>query len=144
MIKRKLQVPYIISVLLLLIILSNRMYKNINALSFLIPVIIGSLLIGVFAVYLFGKDMKLYKNLYFISYVITIGLAFVPVLGVYIEGNNYIYGFPAQWFSYYSSGYVSLELLGFLFNYFVIYLVLRFVFNIFSRFSKGSHTEISH
>ncbi len=132
--KEKLQIPFIISVLLLLTIFSSREYKDIGEPSFLIPVIIGSLLIGIFTVYLFGKDMKLYKNLYFISYLVTMGFAFIPVLGIYIESNNYFYGFPARWFSYYSSGYVSFELLGFLFNYFVIYLVFRFAVNIFSKF----------
>ncbi|MFD2042898.1 hypothetical protein ACFSTA_01090 [Ornithinibacillus salinisoli] len=130
----KLQVFYIISVLLLLMIFSNKAYNNIGEPSFLVPVIIGSLLIGVIGLYLFGKDMRLYKNLYFISYMITIGFAFVPVLGVYIENGDYFYGFPAQWFNYYSSGYVNFEMLGFLFNFFVIYLVLRFMTKIFKVF----------
>ncbi|MUK87833.1 hypothetical protein GMD78_05395 [Ornithinibacillus sp. L9] len=138
--KGKFQFFYIISLLLLLMILSNRMYNNIGEPIFLIIVIIGSLIIGLVGVYLFGKDMRIYKNLYFVSYIITIGFAFVPVLGVYIENGNYYYGFPAQWFSYYSNGYVNFEILGFVFNFFIIYLVLRFLTKITSSFFKNNHT----
>ena len=136
-----LQVLYIISVLLLLIIFSNRAYNNIGEPSFIIPVIIFSLLIGVIGVYVFGNDMRLYKNLYFISYLITIGFAFVPDLGVYIEDGTYSYGFPAQWFSYYPSIYVTFELLGFLFDYFLIYLMLRFLSKTILRFSNNYHIK---
>ena len=136
--KGKLKAFYIISVFLLLMFFSNRAYNNIGEPSFIVPVIIVSLLIGVIGVYLFGKDMKLYKNLHFISYLITVGFAFVPVVGVYIEDGNHFYGFPAQWFGhYYLSGYVHFELLGFLFNYFIIYFILRLLIKTFSRFSKG-------
>ncbi|MUK88302.1 hypothetical protein GMD78_07860 [Ornithinibacillus sp. L9] len=142
--KGKLQVLYIISVLALLMIFSNRNYNSIEELSFIVPVILVALLIGMIGVYLFGKDMRLYKNLYFISYMITIGFAFVPVLGVYIEDGSYYYGFPAQWFNYYSNGYVNFELGGFVFNYFIVYLILRFLTKIFLRFSNDNYTETSN
>ncbi|MBC5638798.1 hypothetical protein H8S33_18670 [Ornithinibacillus sp. BX22] len=142
--KGKLQVLYIISVLALLMIFSNRNYISIEELSFIVPVIIVSLLIGVIGVYLFGKDMKLYKYLYFICYMITIGFVFVPVLGVYIEDGSYYYGFPAQWFNYYSNGYVNFELGGFVFNYFIVYLILRFLTKIFLRFSNDNYTETNN
>ncbi|WP_042150210.1 hypothetical protein [Paucisalibacillus sp. EB02] len=142
--KGKLQVLYIISVLALLMIFSNRYYTSIGELNFIVPVIIVSLLIGVIGVYLFGKDIRLYKNVYFISYMITIGLVFVPVLGVYIEDGSYFYGFPAQWFNYYSNGYVNFELGGFLFNYFIIYLILRLLNKILLRFFKDNYTETSN
>lgn len=137
----KAKVFYIISIFLLLTIFSNRLY-NIGDPSFLVPVIIIALGIGVIGVYLFGKEMKLYKNLHFISYVITVGFAFVPVLGVYIEDGNRSYGFPAQWFSYYYiNGSVSIHFSGFLFNYFIFYFILRFLNKMLLRFSKDGKIE---
>lgn len=135
--KAKLKVLYIISVFLILMIYSNRAF-NIEELSFLVPVIIVVLGIGVIGVYLFSKDMKLYKNLHFISYVITVGFAFVPGIGVYIENGIRSYGFPSQWFNYlYMSGYVSFNLVGFLFNYFIFYFILRFLSKSILRFSQN-------
>lgn len=123
----KIRIIYIISVFLLLVTFSNRSY-NIGEPSFIVPVIIVALVIGVVGVYLFGKDMRLYKNLYFISYILTIGFVFVPILGVHIEEGSRSYGFPAQWFNYYYlSGSVSLHLIGFLFNFFLFYFFLRLI-----------------
>ncbi|MRH43271.1 hypothetical protein GH741_11325 [Aquibacillus halophilus] len=134
---KKPKILYIIVVFLLIVIFSNRSY-NVGEPSFFVPVIIVSLVIGVIGVYLFGKDMRLYKNLYFLSYVITIGAAFVPIIGVNMEESNLSYGFPAQWFDYYHlSGSVSFHLFGFLFNFFIFYFVLRFSSKTFLRFSKS-------
>ncbi|WP_223701729.1 hypothetical protein [Sutcliffiella deserti] len=135
--KDKLQIFYIISVFVFLAILSNRSY-DIGEPSFFVPVSIVSFVIGVVGVYLFGKDMRLYKNLYFISYVITVGMAFVPVIGVYMESGAPSYGFPAQWFNYHPiSGSVSFSIFGFLFNFFIFYFLLRLLFKMFLRFSKN-------
>ncbi|MFA9557641.1 hypothetical protein ACERII_10085 [Evansella sp. AB-rgal1] len=135
--KNKLQILYIVIVFLFLAFFSTRSY-NVGDPSFYVPSIIIALAIGVIGIYLFGKDMRLYKNLYFLSYVITIGIAFVPVIGVFIENGNRFYGFPAQWLSYYlPSGYVSLHLLGFLFNFFLIYFLLRILSKMVLRFSKN-------
>ncbi|UCZ55060.1 hypothetical protein LGQ02_10185 [Bacillus shivajii] len=94
--KTKLKVFYVICVVLFLVLFSTRSYNNIDGLSFIVPVLIMALGIGVIGVYLFGSDMKLYNNLHFISYVMTVGFAFVPVIGVYIEGGTRSYGFPSQ------------------------------------------------
>lgn len=134
--KSKLQILYIIIVSLLLIIFSNRTYTR-GGLNVIVPVITVSLGIGVIGVYLFGKDMKLHKNLHFISYVLTIGFAFVPVIGVYIVDGTRSYGFPAQWFIHYMSGYVNLQLTGFLFNYYLFYFILLFISKIALRFSNN-------
>ena len=141
--RNKPQLIYVMGVLVILMMFSNRSYNDIGKLSFIVPAIIVSLLIGVIGVYLFGEDMRLYKNLYFISYILTIGFAFVPVIGVYNEDGNSFYGFPAQWFSYYPSGYVSLELLGFLFNYFLIYLTLNLLIKLLFNFSKHNNIKVS-
>jgi hypothetical protein len=125
MTKDKCKIFYIIFVFLSLIIFPMRTY-NIESPTFFVPVFIAAIIIGVIGVYLFGKDMRLYKNLYFLSYLTTISIVFIPVLGVYIEGDDRFYGFPAQWFSYYHiSGSVSVELLGFLFNFFIFYFCFR-------------------
>ncbi|MBM7606676.1 hypothetical protein JOC75_004730 [Metabacillus crassostreae] len=126
MIKDTCKVLYIFLVFYLITIIPPMRFYDIEEPSFFVPFIIVALIIGVMGVYLFGKDMKLYKNFYFLSYVITIGIVFVPVIGVYTEGDDSFYGFPAQWFSYYPiNGSVSLQPLGFLFNCFIFYLIFR-------------------
>jgi len=134
--KDKLKVLYVISIFLLLMIFSNRVY-NIEDLRFLVPVIIIALGIGISGVYLFGKDMKLYNNFHFICYVLTVGFAFVPVIGVHIDEGTRSYGFPSQWISYhYMFGRISFNLLGFLFNCFIFYLILRLLSKLILRFSQ--------
>lgn len=135
----KLKILYIISIFLLLVIFSYGSYNiKVGDVNVFVPAIIVALFIGVIGVYLFGKDMRLYKNLYFISYVITLGIAFVPVIGVYMERGNPSYGFPAQWFDYSPiSGVVSFHLLGFLFNFFIFYLLLRLLKKTFLSLSKN-------
>ncbi|MGM0845101.1 MAG: hypothetical protein ACQEUT_09000 [Bacillota bacterium] len=135
MVKDKSKILYIFFVFLSLIIFTQGTY-DIEAPSFFVPVFIVALIIGVIGVFLFGKDMRLYKNLYFLSYLITISIVFVPVLGVYFEDGNRFYGFPAQWFSYYHiSGSVSVELFGFLFNFFIFYFSFRLLKKILSSSS---------
>jgi hypothetical protein len=75
---------YVIFVSLSLIFFPQGTY-DIEEPSFFVPIYIVALIIGVIGVYLFGKDMRFYKNLYFLSYLVTISIVFVPVLGVYIE-----------------------------------------------------------
>lgn len=119
----------------MLIIFTQGTY-DIDEPSFFVPVIIFSLLLGVFGVYLLGKDMDLLKNLYFLSYVMTIGIAFAPAIGSYIEDGDRFYGFPAQWFSHYHlSGSVSFNIIGFLFDFFLFYFLLRFLNKVFLKSS---------
>lgn len=135
--KDKLKIIYVISIFGLLLIFSNWSY-DIGKPTFFVPVIIVSLVIGIIGVYLFGKDKRLYKNLYFISYVLTLGTAFVPVIGLYTDEGIVSYGFPSQWFDYYHlSGSVSFNLLGFLFNFFIFYFILRLLSKTFLRFAKN-------
>lgn len=137
MIKDTCKVLYIILVFCLTSIIPPMRFYDIGEPSFFVPVIIIALIIGVMGVYLFAKDMKLYKNLHFLSYVITIGIVFVPVIGVFTEGDDRFYGFPAQWFSYYPiSGSVSLQPLGFLFNCFIFYLIFRLLNKILASSSS--------
>ncbi|MGD7023774.1 hypothetical protein ACQCVK_14330 [Rossellomorea vietnamensis] len=76
------------------------------------------------------------KNLYFLSYVMTIGIAFAPAIGSYIEDGDRFYGFPAQWFSHYHlSGSVSFNIIGFLFDFFLFYFLLRFLNKVFLKSS---------
>ncbi|WP_280771626.1 hypothetical protein [Salipaludibacillus daqingensis] len=135
--KANFKIPFIISVFLILSIFSNIAF-NLEAFRFLVPVIIVAVGIGVIGVYLFGKDMKLHKNLHFISYVMTVGFAFVPVIGVYMEGGTRSYGFPSQWFFYQDiSGYVSFNLIGFIVNYFIFYFILRLLSKWVVSFSQN-------
>ena len=135
--KNKLKIFYIISVFVLLLFFSNCSF-DIGKPSFFVPVIIVSLLIGIIGVYLFGNDMRLYKNLYFISYVLTLGIAFVPVIGLYTEDGIVSYGFPSQWLYYYHlRGSVSFNLLGFLFNFFIFYLILQLLCKASLKFAKN-------
>ena len=135
--KDKLKIMYVISVFILLLIFSNGSY-NIGKPSFFVPVIIVSLVIGIIGVYLFGNDRRLYKNIYFISYVITLGIAFLPVIGLHTEEGVVSYGFPSQWFYYYHlSGSVSFNLLGFLVNFFIFYLILQLLCKAKLRFAKN-------
>ncbi|TMW70917.1 hypothetical protein [Alteribacter natronophilus] len=140
----KMHVIYIVSVLLLLVTFSNRRPYNIGEPGFYVPVIIVLLVIGIAGVYVFGKNMRLYKNMYFISYLLTVGAALVPVLGVYIEDSSRSYGFPAEWFFYHSlSGSVSFNLIGFVFNFFVFYFFLRLLKQTLLSFSKNSGKQIT-
>ncbi|MCR6105418.1 hypothetical protein HXA34_03870 [Salipaludibacillus agaradhaerens] len=117
---------FILTVFLLLVIFSNRSYNNIQEPIFIISIIMVSLAIGIIGVYLFGKDMKVYKNLYFVSFLITVGMVFVSGGGVFVEENHRSYGFPAQFFTHYElSGYVSLNIGGFLLNFLIVYIILR-------------------
>lgn len=126
---------YILFVFLVLIIFTQGTY-DIDEPSFFVPVIILSLLLGVSGVYLLGKDMDLLKNLYFLSYMITVGIAFVPAIGSHNEDGDRFYGFPAQWFSHYHmSGSVSFDIIGFLFDFFLFYFLLRFLIKIFLKSS---------
>ena len=135
--KDKLKIYYVITVFVLLLIFSNWSY-DIGKPSFFVPVIIVSLLIGIIGVYLFGKDMRLYKNLYFISYVLTLGFAFLPVIGLHTEEGIASYGFPSQWLNYYHlSGSVSFNILGFLFNFFIFYILLQFLCKAKLRIAKN-------
>lgn len=127
--KNKCSVIYFISVFIFIVVLSNqnRAY-HIAELSFIIPTIIISLSIGVLGVYFWGKDMKLYKNIYFISYVLSIGFTFVPRLSLYEGDAKLTYGFPAQWFEYYTiSGGINVNVLSFIFNLFFFFLILFFL-----------------
>ena len=134
--KNKLKIFYVISVFVLLLFFSNGSF-DIGKPSFFVPVIIVTMLIGIIGVYLFGNDRRLYKNLYFVSYVLTIGIAFVPVIGLHTEDGIVSYGFPSQWLYYYHlSGSVSFNLLGFLFNFFIFYLILRLLFKAKLKFAK--------
>lgn len=125
--KLKLKILYIISIILILsIVFSNNSAYNIMELRFLVSVIIAAMGIGVIGVYLFGKDMKLYKNFHFISYVMTAGFTFVPVIGVYSYDGTRSYGFPAQWFNYvYEFEFVNFHLTGFylIISYFIGFFV---------------------
>ncbi|PYZ96651.1 hypothetical protein CR205_13200 [Alteribacter lacisalsi] len=137
------KIIYIFSVLLVLITFSNRSY-NIGDPGFFIPVIIAALGIGIAGVYVFGDNMRLYTNLHFVSYILTVGFAFVAVVGVHIEGSSRSYGFPVQWFFYYPpTGSVSLNLLGFLFNFFLIYFFLRLLKRTLRYFSGNVGKQIS-
>ncbi|PYZ94762.1 hypothetical protein CR194_04320 [Salipaludibacillus keqinensis] len=122
--------------MIILAIFSNGTY-NLLELRFLIPTIFIALGIGIAGVYVFGKDMKLYKSLPFISYVMTVGFAFVPVIGVYVDGSIRSYGFPTQWVDYSTSfGYLSFNLVGFVVNYLIIYFILRLLSKMSNRFLK--------
>lgn len=134
--KSKLKILYLICLFLFISIMSNRTY-NIGELTFLIPAIVSAFVIGVAGVFLWGKNMKLHKNLYFISYAATVGFTFIPWIGVYIQDGNHSYGFPAQWFDfYYASGRVSINLLAFLFNFFILYFTLRLIKKLWLNISK--------
>ncbi|WP_147804735.1 hypothetical protein [Alkalicoccus halolimnae] len=127
---------YVIGTLLLIMFFDGRMY-NIASPEFFVPVIIVSLIIGLTGVYLFEGDMRVYKNGGFISFVMTIGMAFIPVLGVYIEGNSLNYGFPAQYLVHNpQSGFTAFNLIDFLFNFFVFYFAVRLVSKTVLKFSK--------
>jgi hypothetical protein len=133
--KEKIIPWYILFVFLVLFVFTLGTY-TIDEPSFYVPVIIFSLFLGVSGVYLLGKDMDLLKNLYFLSYLMTIGIAFVPAIGSYMEDGNRFYGFPAQWFSHYHlRGSVSINLIGFLFDFFLFYFLLRFLNKIFLKSS---------
>ena len=135
--KDKLKIMYVISVFVLLFIFSSGSY-DIGKPNFFVPIIIVSLVIGIIGVYLFGNDLRLYKNLYFISYVLTLGIAFVPVIGLYTEEGVVSYGFPSQWlYNYHLSGSVSINLLGFLFNFFLFYFLFRLLSKTILRFAKN-------
>ncbi|MCD8510043.1 MAG: hypothetical protein LRY73_09365 [Bacillus sp. (in: Bacteria)] len=135
--KRILEVVYIIGVLLILSNFNNRPY-NIGELSFILPAVLLALAVGVSGVYIFGKDMKLHKNLYFISYVLAVMFVFVPVIGVYSENGNLFYGFPAQWFNYYEQrGLVDIHILGFIFNFFVFYFLLKLLRLLYLRLANN-------
>ncbi|UTR10355.1 hypothetical protein MM300_21195 [Evansella sp. LMS18] len=133
----KLKILYIVGVFLYLGFFSIGTY-NLDAPAFFVPALIVSLMVGGIGFYLFGNEKKLYKNLYFFSYILTVGFAFIPGIGVYTEGGVRYYGFPAQWFGYYyQSGHVSFELLGFLINLFIFYFLLKFLKKIYLRFTRN-------
>lgn len=83
----KLKILYIMGVFLLLGFFSIGTY-NIDAPAFFVPALIVSLVVGGIGFYLFGEEKRLYKNLYFFSFVVTVSFAFVPRIGVFTKGDR--------------------------------------------------------
>lgn len=75
------------------------------------------------------------------SFIITIILSVIPEVGIRIDGKHYFFGFPAQWLGYYAKGQYSFELLGLLFNFFIIYLLILFLNKLSTKLSNKKKTN---
>ncbi|MFQ6391609.1 hypothetical protein ACLNAR_28055 [Priestia aryabhattai] len=73
------------------------------------------------------KKSKL-KLFWTLSIIATIIFAFIPNLGVRMEGPYHYFGFPAQWLGYYRGPRLTFNILGALFNIVFFYFVF-FVLN---------------
>ena len=67
------------------------------------------------------------RIIFILSLVVTIGIAFIPVLGIRYDNGVSYHGFPANVFAFYRNEGWSLQSLGPFFNiafYYVIFLLL--------------------
>lgn len=138
----KIKITYFITVMILIAILSNLNY-GVNGISLIITFITFGLFVGITGMYLFGKDMKLHKSLFFISYLLMIGITFVPVLGITIVDGNTLYGFPGNLITHYSAGGVLVEPGGFFINFLLLYVLLTVITKLYKKLSK-TETTLNH
>ncbi|CAH0325266.1 hypothetical protein C1Y47_11005 [Priestia megaterium] len=63
------------------------------------------------------------KLFWILSIMATIIFAFIPNVGIRIEGPYHYFGFPAQWLGYYKGPRLTFNILGILFNIAFFYFV---------------------
>ena len=67
-----------------------------------------------------------------ISFIVTMILSFTPGVGIIIDGNYRLFGFPAEWLGYYGGWFFSFNILGLLFNFYFFY----FLFTLLNKMLK--------
>jgi hypothetical protein len=75
------------------------------------------------------------KKLYFISLIFAIIFAFIPTIGIN-NGRFLHFGIPAENFAYRGGWIFSFNPLGFLFNFFVFYWLLKLIKKMWGSLSK--------
>lgn len=127
MTKQNFQVVYLIGVSVLLI-LFNFSKVDLNSYTFLITSFGAALAVGLLGVYLFASDWKIHKNLFFWSYLFTLGFLYSPGAGSSAAADEILYGFPSPMVAYHTTWErIELNLIGFAVNFFIIYFVLKFL-----------------
>jgi len=133
---KKLQVSYLLLVIVFIAIFSNMFYGNISHVSFWLPAVLIFTVIGVIASYLLSQD-RWYVNLWFWSYLLVILMTFLPIMEATVKMRQYLYGYPFNWIVHHKSGSITVELFQFLANVFLFYLFIRFIIFLRSKLNEG-------
>ncbi|MCL9635870.1 hypothetical protein P4629_10525 [Priestia aryabhattai] len=72
------------------------------------------------------------KSFWSLSIIATIIFAFIPKVGIRIEGHYYYFGFPANCLIYYKGPRLTPDIIGIVFNiafFYFVFFILNKIFN---------------
>ncbi|MGG3124481.1 hypothetical protein ABEP18_28230 [Priestia megaterium] len=78
------------------------------------------------------------KTLWILSIIATMIFAFIPNMGIRLDGPYHYFGFPAQWLGYYKGPRLTFDILGLLFDILFFYFVLIILNKILKKILKST------
>jgi hypothetical protein len=76
------------------------------------------------------KSIKLYLLL--CSILLVLISSFIPI-GIRIEGDFHLLGYPAEWLNVYNDGHIGFNVLGFVLNTAIFYLICLLIVKVFKK-----------